>query len=304
MQNLFLNMINYSIISLFVILFFAISCKSKKEITSNTSIKSIDFLKEYTLENKEFGTKTIMTISRTNRIIKTNSLPNHKTGQFPNPGNPNTISQQNLEYKIPLKPILSEKPRWAREFGVAVNGIKFEPETAERFECETGEVYRIEAKQDTYDLGLDANNAHVQPTGTYHYHGVPLELVVMLDKGEDLIHIGYANDGFPLYYSKSGAYKPSYKLIANPRTGEICTYSNPHQATTKDLENTNPDGTFVSDWEYIEGYGNLDECNGILLNGEYVYFATLGYPYIGRCLKGEFKESRPNGPPPNHPHKR
>ncbi|MQP24234.1 YHYH protein [Flavobacterium sp. LMO8] len=275
-----------------------VGCKSQKELNTNQDIKAIDFTKAYTINNSDFGTKTSMTISNEKRILKTNSLPNHKTGSFPNEGNPNTISEQKLTYTFPLNPVLTGHAKWAREFGVAVNGIKFEPETAERFECETGETYRIEAKQDEFNLGLDFNNAHVQPTGAYHYHGIPLELIVQLDNGEDLILIGYANDGFPIYYSKSENYKPSFRLSKNPRTGEFCTYSNPKQSTTKNIENTDPNGIFVSDWEYIEGSGDLDECNGTMLNGNYVYFATMSYPYIGRCLKGAFSEKRPNGPPP------
>lgn len=282
-----------------VLLLVFISCNSNKSLSTTSDIKNIDFKKEYAIIDKKFGTKTSMTISKDKRVLKTNSLPNHKTGVFPNPGNPNTISEQNLTYTFPLNPVLTGKARWAREFGVAVNGIKFEPETAERFECETGEVYRIEAKEGLLDFGLDQSNAHVQPTGAYHYHGVPIELIVMLDKGDDLILIGYANDGFPLYYSKSESFKPSFRLSKDPRTGEVCTYANPKQSTIKNLENTDPNGIFVSDWEYVAGSGDLDECNGILLNGEYFYLATLSYPYIGRCLKGEFTEKRPNGPPPS-----
>jgi hypothetical protein len=208
-------------ISIFLKLLFIglvfVGCNSQKDLNSNSDINTTDFTKEYTINNSEFGTKTSMTISNDKRILKTNSLPNHKTGSFPNEGNPNTISIQNLEYSFPINPVLTGTSKWAREFGIAVNGIKFEPETAERFECETGEV---------------------------------------------------------------------------------CTYSNPMQSTTKILENTNPDGIFVSDWEYVAGSGDLDECNGTMLDGKYVYFATFSYPYVGRCLKGVFKEKRPNGPPP------
>lgn len=42
--------------------------------------------------------------------------------------------------------------------------------TAETVTCTTGGTFRVEAIQDIYDLGLDFNNAHVQPTGEYHYH--------------------------------------------------------------------------------------------------------------------------------------
>jgi len=47
---------------------------------------------------------------------------------------------------------------------------------------------------------------------------------------------------------------------------------------------------------YDASVGDLDECNGVKINGQYVYVVTKSFPYIGRCLKGEFEEeSRPAG---------
>ncbi|MEL7530306.1 MAG: YHYH protein [Bacteroidota bacterium] len=266
--------------------------------SATAELAELDFWQAYTLTSTEYGTKTTVAIKGGKRVMRTNALPNHPTGQFPNAGNPNQISAQNVSYDIPLEPKLSGKSRWAREPGVALNGVKFEPETAERFVCESGEVYRIEAFQELVDLGLDFNHAHVQPTGAYHYHGVPVELVKALDKGEDLVHIGFALDGFPIYYSQSGQYKPSFQLSEEQRTGDACSYKNPHQSMDKELAGTNPDGTFVSDWDYVAGLGDLDECNGMEIKGQYAYFVTDEYPYMSRCLKGEFKEKRPPGPPP------
>lgn len=277
--------------------------KQKTGALESTSSIAINYLDNYTINNKEFGTKTTVTVNKEKRIIETNALPNHKTGEFPNPGNPNTISAQNIKYELPLNPVFTGQPRRSREPGVAVNGVKFEPETAERFICETGQHYRIEAFQDLVDLGLDFNHAHVQPTGAYHYHGVPTELIKTLDNGEDLILVGFAKDGFKIYYSKSNKYKPSYQLAKDPRTGDVCSYSNPKTTINKELNNTSPDGTFVSDWEYVEGLGDLDPCNGINIDGEYIYLVTDVYPYVGRCLMGEFAEPKRKGPPPGHrPH--
>jgi len=117
--------------------------------------------------NSDFGTKVSVTVEGTMRKIISNAIPNHSIGTFPNPGNPNTVSAQDRTWEIYITPTLSTEPRWAREPGVAVNGIKLEPETAERFVCETGEVYRIEAMEGFLDFGLDKNHAHVQPTGEY-----------------------------------------------------------------------------------------------------------------------------------------
>ena len=261
-------------------------------------LSELNFEAAYTLIDTDFGTETSIRMERAYRVMKTNGLPNHPTGTFPNPGNPNSIRAQKLSYRFPLVPKMTGQSKWAREPGVALNGVKFEPETAERFVCETGEVYRIEAFQELVDLGLDFNHAHVQPTGAYHYHGVPTELVKKLDRGEDIILVGYAKDGFPIYYSQSGAYKPSYQLAEESRTGEVCVYRTPQTNMKEDFQHTRPDGTFVSDWQYVAGLGDLDECNGIEVNDQYGYFVTEEYPYMSRCLKGEFSERRPKGPPP------
>ena len=61
---------------------------------------------------------------------------------------------------------------------------------------------------------------------------------------------------------------------------------------------TAPDGTYTSDWEYLPGSGDLDECNGTFIEDRYLYLVTNEFPYISRCLKGEFNESRPSGPNP------
>lgn len=291
---------NLKVSPFIVLLFVLMSCSGSKHSASEQSLDltKTDFTLSYELVDAKYGTKTTVEIKKDVRVMKTNSLPNHKTGNFPNSGNPNSIKAQNITYRFPLTPTLSGESKWAREPGIALNGVKFEPETAERFVCETGEVYKIEAIQDLLDLGLDHNHAHVQPTGAYHYHGVPKDLMDLLNSEEDIIHVGYAKDGFPMYYSKSGQYKPSYMLSKDIRTGEVCNYRNPMQSMKYNFYNTMPDGTFVSDWQYVPNAGQLDECNGITIDGQYGYFITKEYPYVGRCLKGEFKEERPPGPPP------
>ncbi|MEM8908518.1 MAG: YHYH protein, partial [Bacteroidota bacterium] len=252
----------------------------------------------YFLHDAAFGTNTQVSIQGNQRVIVTNAIPNHSTGQFPNAGNPNAISAQRSVYRIPLQAQFTGQANWARVPGVALNGVKFEPETAEVVRCESGENYRVEAIQNLFDLGLDFNHAHVQPTGAYHYHGPPTGVIAAFDQGEDVVHIGFALDGFPIYYSKSGRYQPSYRIIEESHLGTNCHYSNPMEHRAIELDGTRLDGTFVSDWEYVNGLGDLDECNGIRIDGQYQYFVTDTYPYVGRCLKGIFKESRRGVPPP------
>ncbi|PQJ73236.1 YHYH protein [Polaribacter butkevichii] len=279
-----------------------IGCKSQAtkhthngETESHTHIGA-GYFDSYSLISKIFGTKTIVTVSDNERKMVTNALPDHKTGAFPRKGNPNTISAQNKTYTFPVNPKYTGKSTWVREPGVALNGVKFEPGTAEVVVCETGENYRVEAFQDVIDLGLDFNHAHVQPTGEYHYHGTPTSVIEEFDTGKDLVHVGFAHDGFPIYYSKSNAYKPSYKLLEGTREGEDCVYENPKE-TIKIALNDDHDGTYGSDFEYVANSGDLDECNGITIDGKYMYLVTNEFPYVSRCLMGEIKETERRGPP-------
>src|SRR6476619_6720086 len=67
------------------------------------------------------------------RVIESNGLPDHKTGQFPNRGNPNSISAQHYKFEMPLKPKAASEARQLRGylFGIAINGVVFDPGTAE-----------------------------------------------------------------------------------------------------------------------------------------------------------------------------
>jgi hypothetical protein len=143
------------------------------------------------------------------------------------------------------------------------------------------------------DIGLDCNNAHVQPTGKYHYHGTPgLYLASLSNNSTAMLHIGYAADGFPIYYmygytnandsnSELMTLSPSYQLKSGERPGD--------GDTAPCGEYT---GVYTADYEYIEGLGDLDECNGRdgvtpeFPNGTYYYVITDSYPGIPRCFVG------------------
>lgn len=278
-----------------------IGCNSNKNLADNNHTETSshvpnDYFRVYTLDDARFGTQTSVSINGNTRTMITNALPDHKTGQFPGPGNPNTISAQKRTYSFPVNPKYIGNPQWVREPGVALNGVKFEPGTAEVVECDTGENYRVEAFQELVNLGLDFNNAHVQPTGAYHYHGTPTSVIEKFDSGNDLVHVGFAHDGFPMYYSKTGAYKPSYKLIDGSREGEDCTYET--RRNTRGISvGGHHDGTYTSDFEYVDGSGDLDECNGVTIDGKYMYLVTNEFPYVSRCLMGEVSQEERKGRP-------
>jgi len=215
--------------------------------------------------------------------IRSNGLPDHDTGDFPNSGNPNSISEQDIIKTFTLTPTLAPSitPSAGIEFGIALNGILFEPLTAEYWNNDPSSGWNLEWS--TNPLGFDFNNAHVQPDGTYHYHGSPTSLLSMVN-GKAQTLIGFAADGFPIYIENL---KSSYRIKSGIRPdGPGGTY----------------DGTYVQDYEYIDGLGDLDECNGIsgttpeYPNGIYYYVVTEEFPSIGRCHSGIPNDSFRKGP--------
>src|SRR5262245_21586856 len=69
--------------------------------------------------------KVNITVLGGERLVTANGLPNHATGQFPGPGNPNRISAQSYNFHVPTAPKAAAKPTPSRGawFGVALNGV-------------------------------------------------------------------------------------------------------------------------------------------------------------------------------------
>jgi hypothetical protein len=255
------------------------------------------------------------------RVIESNDIPNHETGRFPNPGNPNVIRAQNFHYEVPLRP--KEAPTATNAghmvFGIAVNGVKFDPATAEFWRRDFSSIWNEEAIYKGRGLlGMDWSNAHVQPSGAYHYHGVPLGLIKQLHGENSMVLVGWAADGFPIYgplaYQEGARgslvkMKSSYRLKSGSRPGGE---SGPGGAY---------DGKYTPDYEFAAGAGDLDDCNGRygvtpqFPQGTYYYVTTEEFPFISRKFRGtpdvSFRERPPGpggpggpgrfGPPPGFP---
>jgi len=272
-----------------------------------------------------------ITIEGDHRVIRSNGLPAHETGAFPNQGNPNALRAQTHEYRVPLHPKVAAQPTPARpEFGIGVNGVVFDSGTGEFWTASSprtfggGSEWNYEALGGGVPLGLDMNHAHVQPTGKYHYHGVPtglLDELVSHDHEhnhehsgdahshavmERMIQIGWAFDGFPIY----GPYGYTDANDANSQVHKLRSsyqLKEGERPTPPDGPGKAYDGTFGADYEYVEGSGDLDECNGRFgvtpefPEGTYYYVVTEEFPSIPRMWRGtpdESIRSRRGGPPP------
>ena len=236
----------------------------------------------------------------------TNGIPAHATGQFPNRGNPNMIWPVTQIWRIPRNPEKTTTPIEMAVFGITLEGIKLERDTAESYRNQRqwnyealtpGIARRLSGNARFEWLGTDCNNAHVQPTGVYHYHGVPHSLMNELAGGmesDEMVLVGYAADGFPVYVA-SGPNAPEGSWELRSGTRESAPWGE-------------YDGTFREDWQFVEGSGDLDQCNGRFgvtpefPGGIYHYYLTDDYPYMPRCVWGtpdpSFRQRRAGGGPP------
>lgn len=248
--------------------------------------------------------RVTITVEGDTRIIRSNGLPDHKPGQFPNRGNPHRVSAQSYEFKMTTKPQAAPQPVFSGGawFGVALNGVPFEPGTAEFWNGDR--AWNYEAATGFLNLGLDAHNAHVQPTGAYHYHALPTGLVANLGgDGKTMRLIGWAADGFPIY-TAHGHTDPK---DATSALTKLRTSYRLKQGQRDGGPGGKHDGTFTADFEFVQGSGDLDETNGRFEvtpefpQGTYAYHITDEFPFIPRSWHGTpdasfFKRMGPGGP--------
>ena len=224
------------------------------------------------------------------RIIDSNGIPNHPTGQFPNAENPNTISEQSYEWRMAKEPTFASTVTalFLEPFGVAVNGVPFDPGANEFWNRDRSSGWQYEPMF-KHSLGLDQSNAHVQPNGAYHYHGLPTGLLEKLAKAPHPVLIGYAADGFPIYAPYG------YRDAKNTRSGMTRLRSSYRVkgGTRPSGPGGKYDGSFVQDYEYVANLGDLDQCNGRFgatneyPQGIYHYIVTDTFPFIPRQWKGK-----------------
>jgi hypothetical protein len=250
--------------------------------------------------------RRVIVIKGDTRQISANAIPNHKVGAFPNRGNPHAIAEQTYEFLLPARPTPAAQITWLHRppdtaargapnmpFGVALNGVLFDPGTAEFWNGDRTANWNYEALGGAVPLGLDANHAHVQPNGAYHYHGVPTALFALLDTspGGHSPLVGWAADGYPIYALRG------WSDPKDPRSGVKTLRSSYRlRAGDRPAAPRGPggayDGAFIQDYEFVAGSGDLDECNGRFAvtpefpEGTYAYFLTENWPVIPRAFRG------------------
>lgn len=240
----------------------------------------------------------------TKRLMTGNGIPDHPVvgGNFATP-----ISAQNLSISFTLTPAVVSQAGTAlghRPPGYVLNSVKLDPATdgtcsSSATSTQPGQgcvaimgrdPWNLEAMGGAFQFGTDENNAHVQPNGQYHYHGIPEGYLSRVGAGQAMTLVGFAVDGFPIYarYGHSTASDATSSIRVMTSSWRKKATPDANRPSTSIF----PMGTFTQDYEYVAGSGDLDECNGRVgvtpefPNGTYHYYITDTFPFIQRCVKG------------------
>ena len=193
-----------------------------------------------------------MYLEGSNVVIKTTSLPDHKSPYYKDTQwagtlyeaytgtntrfalNPNRITAQSLTFKIPINPVKSATASATPggPIGVGVNGVVFFNQYAAMQAPLTNEID-----------GFDQYGGHPQQSGQYHYHIEPTYLTGKFGKS---ILLGFLLDGFPVY----GPVENNKTLTSS----DLDAYHGHSHATTE-----YPNGIyhyhFTADTPYLNGSG-------------------------------------------------
>mgnify|MGYP001177102610 CR=1 FL=1 len=242
-------------------------------------------------------------------IFSSNGIVNHDMGE--GASFPNTISEVNQTYRITTSPTIASNPTtniWKTSV-VYLNGgvVDILPAACydvgndalgrEKIGCGPDQLdhpWRYDPMSSLNSFGTDVHNAHVQPDGLYHYHANPMAMFETdcASTASASPVIGFAADGFPVFgscISESGVIrnvKSSYQLKddGGPRQA-VTGYTTP-SAGTGNIASSNYDGQFRGDYEYVAGAGDLDECNGMTVDGQYGYYISDSFPWVLNCFSG------------------
>lgn len=262
---------------------------------SGQSKNCVDYIEQFTSTVNDinqgivFHGDLVITQVADKCVFKTNAIPNH---DFNDGGTafPNDVSDQNDQFEITISPSKASQVTAISlqvDNAILLNGVKVDLLAAGCYGVGNGKIgcndmttpWRYDPMHAENGFAVDSHNAHAQPDGTYHYHGSPIALFED-NANQDSPVIGFAADGFPIYgtyFDDQGdvrSVKSSYRLKSGSRPSGA---ENPGGSY---------DGSFRDDYEYVAGLGDLDQCNGMTLNGVYAYYVTTTYPYVLACFSG------------------
>lgn len=244
-----------------------------------------------------------LSVENGNLIINSTGIPNHDFES----GLGCCAEENEYQWIIPGDPAIAKELTWAPELGaiaITVTGVPiFGPEEGPGGDAVALHYEYFEEDRQPIVIGVCGGHS----AGTiYHYHfdancihwheeNPNISITEWNDYDKDKLDskvhspiIGFAFDGFPIY--------GPFGWDENKNIIEM---------TTSYKLKVGEDGyNGIDSWEYSEGLGDLDECNGHFFStlevpgGIYHYHSTskngdglIGFPYFLLCYKGIVEES-------------
>jgi len=240
-----------------------------------------------------------VTAKKDHCVLESNSIPNHDTGEGSARNFVAPVTEISGTFKIPRnpKPQNSATALDQRSYdaillnGVVVdilsagcyrpNGKRVDRNGNVAIGCRTKDKWLLDPLGPGANFGADKHNAHTQPNGQYHYHGNPVAMFDGNPGPEGSPVIGFAADGFPIYGSY---FKDNSGKVRKARSGYSLKPGK--RPSSKNDPGGVYDGMYIDDFEFT-GAGDLDACNGMVVNGQYAYYVTDSYPWVIKCFTGK-----------------
>jgi len=236
-----------------------------------------------------------------NVYVSCTCIPGYDIGPWA--GNPNVPANQNFVFKItrhPQKNTGTPVVTPLGHIGTWINGVSiFNAKDAMSYQNKN--IWHQDAlvfEGSSFDECL----GHPAPNGEYHHHVTPTCLYDDLDSSQHSPVIGFAFDGFPIYgawgFANADGTGGIRRMIPGYRKRNITQRTTLPDGTAlaadkfgPAVSNDFPLGSYIEDYAFDAGFGDLDEHNGRFCvtpeypAGIYAYFVTIDasgdpvYPY-------------------------
>ena len=262
-----------------------------------------------TQQDKKLTGSVHVTAYNDHCVLESNNIPNHNTGEGSSRNFVAPVAEIPGTFTIPRNPkqqasatALDQRSYDAILLnGVVVdilsagcyrpNGNRVDANGNVAIGCRSTDKWLLDPLGPGVGFGADKHNAHTQPNGLYHYHGNPMAMFDDHPGTDGSPVIGFAADGFPIYGSY---FKDATGTVRKAKSGYTLK-SGTRPSSASDPGGTY-DGMYVDDFEFTDA-GDLDQCNGMTVNGQYAYYVTDSYPWVIKCFTGKpdasFAKPRP-----------
>ncbi|HYG51493.1 MAG TPA: YHYH protein, partial [Flavobacteriales bacterium] len=231
--------------------------------------------------------------------VRTNMLASYIMGDWP--GDPFVCDGQNASYIFKRNPTYPSSTHGTKNvglFGLAINGVAlYDDGDGKSYNSTTGTNNNTGAgvwnqiAWVAHADEMDSGNAHPDPNNIYHHHHNPIQLCSVTDNTAHSPIIGWAFDGWPIYgpfgYSDSlDNTSPITRMTPSWQLRSITTRTTLYDGSAASQVGPNvsasfPLGTYIEDYEYTSGLGELDYYNGRYCvtpefpSGTYAYFLNV-----------------------------